>query len=73
MTAIEAQAHYAEELTRFEKIEILHSEKVYTIGSVRVNHLHEFCHQDGSYIPRQGEQLGYRYIIEKVLGAGAFG
>ena len=64
---------FADELTEFERKEIKYNEKVYTIGSIRINHHGDYCHQDGSYIPRPGEQLAYRYIIDKILGAGAFG
>lgn len=74
MSSQEATIFYAEELTEFEKCELLHwKHKVYTIGEQRVHDKTNYSHSDGNYFPTQGSQLGYRYIIDRVMGAGAFG
>lgn len=73
MTPEETLGKYEEELTTFEKQELSHFDLIYTIGSRRVQSRYDICTKDGLYIPQAGEQLGYRYVVEKVLGAGAFG
>lgn len=73
MTPGEALGRYEDELTAYEKQELAHFEVIYTIGSRRVHNRFDYCTKEGLYIPQAGEHLGYRYIVEKVLGAGAFG
>ena len=53
--------------------ELLNFETIYTIGSYRVNQISDVQSKDGLYIAHVGEQLGYRYQVEKTFGAGAFG
>ena len=46
---------------------------IYTVGSVRVSSLRQVSTKDGFYHAHLGEQLGYRYLIDKIIDAGAFG
>ena len=73
MTAQEALSKYEDELTAFEQSEVKNYDIVYTVGSRRVRSKCEVCTKDRLYIPQPGEQLGYRYLVEKVMGSGAFG
>ena len=40
---------------------------------MRINHSSDYSNADGSYVTTPGSHLGFRYIIDKVMGAGAFG
>ena len=60
-------------LTPFEKSEIKAYQSIWTIGKIRVKSSEEHSRSDGKYHPYEGEQLGYRYIVQKLLGNGAFG
>jgi len=48
-------------------------EFIYTIGSHRVHTMRSVAGRDGFYSAHVGEQLGYRYQVEKIIDAGAFG
>ena len=57
----------------FEMNELASFDFIYTVGSVRVSGLRQVSNKEGNYMTRVGEQLGYRYLVEKKLDAGAFG
>ena len=57
----------------FEMTELASYDFIYTVGSVRVSGLRSVTNKDGNYMSRVGEQLGYRYLVEKKIDAGAFG
>ena len=73
MSPAEAQVRYKNELTPFEMQEMLQHEIIYTIGSHRVSKALDAFKNDGSYSVHMGEHFGYRYIVDKVCGEGAFG
>ena len=73
LTSQEALEQYDGELTPFEKTEITSFDFIYTVGSVRVASIRQIPNKDGFYMARVGEQLGYRYLIDKIIDAGAFG
>lgn len=60
-------------MTEFEKIELGNYSRIYTIGKVRRDNQTAIANQDGFYNAREGEQLGYRYLIKKVIDNGNFG
>ena len=64
---------YEDELTPFEKSELSTYESIYTIGSFRVNGLKSIADREGFYKVKIGEQIGYRYIVDKIIDQGAFG
>jgi len=70
---MEALEQYEGELTSHEMTELSTYEKIYTIGSFRVQSMRQVAGRDGFYSAHIGEQLGYRYLIEKIIDAGAFG
>lgn len=72
MSPAEAIKRYHNQLTTFEMTEINEVETIYTIGSYRVSHLMT-QKDDGTYKAHVGEQLLYRYLVQKVCGKGAFG
>ena len=43
------------------------------MGDVRVHSRSQICDKNGLYLISRGEQIGYRYIVEKVLDRGSFG
>ena len=45
----------------------------YCIGTRRVQGLKTVADRDGQYKVHVGEQIGFRYLVEKPLDAGAFG
>ena len=53
--------------------EITLHETIYTIGNYRLAKASDALKNDGAYLVHMGEQLGYRYIVDKVCGEGAFG
>lgn len=73
LTPIEALEQYEGELTPFEMTELTGQEFIYTVGSVRVQGMRQIVNREGFYNAHVGEQIGYRYLIEKVIDAGAFG
>ena len=73
LTPIEALEQYEGELTPFEMTELTTYNFIYTVGSVRVEGMRQIANRDGFYKAQIGEQLGYRYLIEKIIDAGAFG
>ena len=46
---------------------------IYTVGSVRVQGMRQIVDRQGFYSAHIGEQIGYRYLIEKIIDSGAFG
>lgn len=65
---------FKNQLTTLELTEITQFEKIYTIGKYRVRTSADFSkREDGTYRAHVGEQLGFRYLVEEVCGAGAFG
>ena len=72
-TPQEALEQYEGELTPFEKSEVASYDFIYTVGSVRVSSTRQVSRQDGFYIARVGEQIAYRYLVDKIIDAGAFG
>ena len=72
-TPQEALEEYDGELTQFEMTELNSYDFIYTVGSVRVSSLRQVSTKDGFYHAHLGEQLGYRYLIDKIIDAGAFG
>ena len=66
---------YRDEMTMYELTELghYHNEMIYTIGSRRLHRLADVTNSQGVYKSQIGEQLSYRYIVEQVFGAGAFG
>lgn len=64
---------YESELTPFEQSELSRFPSIYTVGSVRINSKSQIRLSDGSYKISVGEQIGYRYLVDQVLDAGAFG
>ena len=73
LTPIEALEQYDGELTAFEMTELTSYDVIYAVGSVRVSSLRQIANREGFYNAHVGEQLGYRYLVEKVIDAGAFG
>lgn len=73
LTPQEAIEQYDGELTAFEMSELTAYDFIYTVGSVRVDRLSQVQAREGFYQARVGEQLGYRFMVEKVIDAGAFG
>lgn len=73
LTPQEALEQYKGELTPFEKSEVASFDFIYTVGSVRVSSIRQVSRQDGFYIARVGEQIAYRYLVDKIIDAGAFG
>ena len=73
MTPIEALEHYEGEITPFEMTELTTYQFIYTVGSVRIESMRQISNRDGFYIAHLGEQVGYRYLIDKIIDAGAFG
>ena len=73
MSPAEAKLRYKDELTAFEAQEIPSYETIYTIGSHRVAKSSDVSKSDGTYTVNIGEQLAYRYEVEKICGEGAFG
>ena len=73
LTPIEALDQYEGELTAFEMTELTTYDFIYAVGSVRVSSLRQIANREGFYSAHVGEQLGYRYLVEKVIDAGAFG
>ena len=65
---------YDGELTPFEMTELTSYDFIYTVGSVRVQSMRQVANgKDGFYKAEVGEQLGYRYLVDKIIDAGAFG
>ena len=60
-------------MTPFEMTELPTYDFIYTVGSVRVASMRQIASRDGFYNASIGEQLGYRYQVERVIDAGAFG
>lgn len=73
LTSQEALEQYDGELTQFEMTELTSFDFIYTVGSIRVSSMRQKYDKDGFYLARVGEQLGYRYLIDKIIDAGAFG
>ena len=57
----------------FEKTELVQYEQIYTIGEYRRHTLQEVADAEGYYRARIGEQIGYRYVVQKIVDKGAFG
>lgn len=70
---MEALEQYEGELTPFEMTELSTYNCIYAVGSVRVSSMRQLTNRDGFYNARIGEQIGYRYLVEKIIDAGAFG
>lgn len=64
---------YGEILTEYEKQELAQFQYIYTIGSQRIVSRRQVCGSNNLYRVSLGEQIGYRYQVEKVLDKGAFG
>ena len=60
-------------MTAFELSELHHFELIYTVGSIRIEKGQDCSTRDGIYHAKPGEHLAYRYIVDKEMGAGAFG
>lgn len=73
LTPPEALQIYMDELTMFEKTELMQFEFIYAVGSTRRETLQEISDSEGYYRARIGEQLGYRYIVNDIVDKGAFG
>lgn len=73
MTLEEAMSRHCNELTTFEMSEISGYQTIYTIGTYRAHGKRDLCNAEGCYIPHVGEQIGYRYLVDNLFGAGAFG
>ena len=73
LTTQEALEHYEDELTPFEMTELSSFDFIYTVGSVRISSMRQVANKDGFYNAQIGEQLGYRYLVDKIIDAGAFG
>ena len=73
MSPADAKAKHKDELTAFEAQEIVSFDTIYTIGTHRVSRSADFSKSDGVYPVTVGEQLAYRYEVDKVCGEGAFG
>jgi len=73
LTPGEALHRYKDELTMFEKTELMQFEQIYTVGSYRRQTLQEIADAEGYYRVRVGEQVGYRYLVSEVVDKGAFG
>lgn len=64
---------YEDVLTPFEKSEISKYQAIYYVGSIRVRSLQDKVTRDGFYKVQPGEQIGFRYCVNKIIDAGAFG
>ena len=53
--------------------ELNHFDFIYTVGSVRIQNMRQITNKDGFYNASLGEQIGYRYLVDKIIDAGAFG
>ena len=73
LSPMEALEQYEGELTPFEMTELSTYKSIYAVGSVRVQSMRQITNRDGFYNAHVGEQIGYRYLIEKIIDAGAFG
>ena len=73
LTPGEALQRYKDELTMFEKTELMQFEQIYTVGSFRRHALQEIADAEGYYRVRVGEQLGYRFLVSEIVDKGAFG
>ena len=73
MTPPEALQKYKEELTMFEKTELMQFDQIYTVGSYRRETLQEIADSEGYYRVRIGEAIGYRYLVTDIVDKGAFG
>lgn len=73
LSTYEAAIHYESELTEFERNELVDFNRIYTVGSVRVHSLKSCQEEDGFYKVKTGEQIGYRYLVDSQIDAGAFG
>lgn len=69
----EALEIFGHQLTEFEKIELGNYLRIYTIGDIRRENQYSIADKDGFYMTRVGEQLGYRYLVRKVIDKGSFG
>jgi len=73
LTPLEALDVYDGELTPFEMSELTTYDFIYTVGSVRVEGMRQISNREGFYNAHIGEQIGYRYWIDKIIDSGAFG
>jgi hypothetical protein len=73
VTAAEALVLYEDLLTPFEKSEIPRYNTIYYVGSIRVRNLADKVNRDGFYRVQTGEQIAFRYCVNKIIDAGAFG
>jgi serine/threonine protein kinase len=73
MSPSEAIEVWDSELTQFELGELPNFGKVYAPGSVRVHSKQQITAKDGQYKITAGESIAYRYLVEQVVDAGAFG
>lgn len=73
MSGPEALSKFSNEISEYERSEILMYEEVYYLGlgSPKLNG--KFSDDKGSFIGITGDHIGYRYEIVKILGKGAFG
>ncbi len=69
----EALYRYQDELTPFEKSELVQFDQIYAVGSYRRQTLAEVVDAEGYYRARIGEQIGYRYLVADIVDKGAFG
>jgi hypothetical protein len=69
----EALYRYQDELTPFEKSELILFNQIYAVGSFRRQSLQEVVDAEGYYRARIGEQIGYRYLVADIVDKGAFG
>ena len=64
---------YGNFLTPFEFQELESYKNVYTIGQKRIHDPRNQKDKVGFYKLHQNEQIAYRYWVQKVIDAGAFG
>jgi len=70
---MEALKEWGNVLTEFERKDILNFNEIYCVGTRRVVSKFEPRDSEGFYIMKDGEAIGYRYLVQKKIDAGAFG
>lgn len=64
---------YPEQLTKYERKEILQYQEVFFLGNISAKIENGFHDSDGRYKATPGDHLAYRYEIFSLLGKGTFG
>ena len=82
MTPQQALVYFSNQLTDYEKKEILDYPEIYFIGaptaqkvqgSTQLEHNYGFDDEKGDYKIINNDHIGYRYEIKSFLGKGSFG